>query len=163
MTEQHPTDYLFQQHAEQKSTRPPTDQQHPITPSQELFNQWFKSCPCVAAPRVVKWIATQAAEWGWQQRDATVPQELQERADQELEACCEYIHGEVEMSLYNGLRAARRPKPPISKEQALESLAAIENMSDQYVQFEQDIDIIRRALKSIPEKDNNRPERATHD
>ena len=23
MTEQHPTDYLFQQHAEQKSTRPP--------------------------------------------------------------------------------------------------------------------------------------------
>jgi hypothetical protein len=59
-------------------------------------------------------MATRAAQWG---------------ADQELEACCEWIaaypwldHPEL---LIKQLRAARRPKPPSLKEQALDELDGI--------------------------------------
>ena len=75
--------------------------QHPITPPPALVQQWLKERP------VGEWahgyLATQAARWG---------------ADQELEACVKWIEDE-------DLRAARRPKPPSLKEQALEEL---ENM-----------------------------------
>ena len=78
--------------------------QHPITPPPELVEEWAN-----AAAHEFD-IATQAAQWG---------------ADQELEACCEWLFkyqydGEVPL-----LRAARRPKPPSLKEQALKELRVI--------------------------------------
>ena len=46
-------------------------------------------------------------------------------ADQELEACCEWLHSSLpgyDKHYADYLRAARRPKPPSLKEQALEML-----------------------------------------
>jgi len=43
-------------------------------------------------------------------------------ADQELEACCEWMKLEGHEYEHNVLFAARRPKPPSLKEQALEAL-----------------------------------------
>jgi hypothetical protein len=56
---------------------------------------------------LANYLCTQAAQWG---------------ADQELEACCEWLakkQGHSGTLLFNALRAARRPKPPSLKEQAL--------------------------------------------
>jgi hypothetical protein len=80
-------------------------------------------------------ITTQAARWG---------------ADQELEACCEWLSQWRCMFGDNrpqvGLRAARRPKPPSLKEQALEALKDIEC---EYV-IGATTSTIRRALEALP-------------
>jgi hypothetical protein len=86
-------------------------QQHPITPPPELVKQWREApefsalSPCVmvtVTTTKLQDIATQAARWG---------------ADQELEACCEWLKADPE--LVDEIRADRRPKPPSLKEQAL--------------------------------------------
>jgi hypothetical protein len=81
--------------------------QHPITPPPELLDEWCMD------PTLSNWrdIATKAAQWG---------------ADQELEACCEWI---PELTPWDAeqLRAARRPKPPSLKEQALHELNDVYN------------------------------------
>jgi hypothetical protein len=86
-----------------------TDQQHPITPPPELVQQWFKQAHESADPdnqlSYYDFIATAAAQWG---------------ADQELDACCEVLRGELKVLrsefnysfLVDPLRKARRPKPP---------------------------------------------------
>ena len=93
-------------------------QQHPIVPPWELVQQWREApefsalSPCVmvtVTTTKLQDIATQAARWG---------------SDQELEACCEWFKADPE--LINELRAARRPKPPSLKEQAL---SALENLN----------------------------------
>ena len=93
--------------------------QHPITPPPELVTDW---CGQLArendyGPTCVYDIATQAARWG---------------ADQELEACCEWLRTKSKTALWQteALRAARRPKPPSLKEQALAELAEWENVMD---------------------------------
>ena len=77
-----------------------TNQQHPITPPPELVQQWAD----MLASRSDEAVFTRAAQWG---------------ADQELEACCEWFTSE---GYTVSLRAARRPKPPSLKEQALYEL-----------------------------------------
>jgi hypothetical protein len=83
-----------------------TNQQHPITPPPELWGHWHE----VSRGRVSE-LATQAAQWG---------------ADQELEACCEWL-AKPEVALTgkgpNDLRDARRPNPRSLKKQALKELA----------------------------------------
>ena len=82
-----------------------TDQQHPITPPLKLVQQWASESYGSSFD-----IATRAAQWG---------------ADQELEACCEWLDrrlfGRDEI---RQLHAARRPKPLSLKEQALKELNA---------------------------------------
>jgi hypothetical protein len=72
-------------------------------------------------------VATKAARWG---------------ADQELEACCQELPG-----LANFLRAARRPKQPTLKEQALQRLESLEKLADA-MGYNSD-DTIRRALEAL--------------
>ena len=104
---------------------------HPITPSPDLVQQWLGErygrvvVPGEASIRV----ATQAARWG---------------ADQELEACCEWLneHG-YDITAFFRLRAARRPKPPSLKEQAL----ALVNSNKPYLD-DTAMDIIRQALET---------------
>jgi hypothetical protein len=100
----------------------------PITPPPELVQQWeeqFLERPRINGYFIQPYIATQAAQWG---------------ADQELDACCiELTEKIITNSFYEGdkthsswrelasivvrkLRAARRPKPPNLKEQALKAL-----------------------------------------
>jgi hypothetical protein len=117
----------------------------PINPPPELVKQWL------AEPEYVSgWngkctmisvtdhrfsnICAKAAQWG---------------ADQELEACCEWLVSEgwfkYEHEAVEDLRVARRPKPPSLKEQALNAhnrMMAGEETQDDWA-------IVRRALEAL--------------
>ena len=67
-------------------------------------------------------------------------------ADQELEACCEWLAFETPEPYINALRAARRPKPPSLKEQAL---AVITNAAICDHLSTEDEAILRRALEAL--------------
>jgi hypothetical protein len=117
-----------------------TDQSSPITPPPELVQQWFKQAHESADPAnqlsYYDFIATAAAQWG---------------ADQELEACCEWLKDPCAAdmpSLAKDLRYSRRPKPPSLKEQALERLMNLEQGTNP--PGFNDYDTIRRALKALP-------------
>ena len=115
-----------------------TNQTFPITPPPELVQKLRKEAP-------------------WGIRDAGVTRELcliadayRAGADQELEACCEWLDrrlfGRDEIA---ELRAARRPKPPSLRKQAYDAL-------DTYIYGEPDpkdkertYNTIRRALEQL--------------
>ncbi len=82
----------------------------------------------------VEWmqhVSEKAAQWG---------------ADQELEACCEWLNRVGHFVVGAELRAARRPKPPSLKGKALNALNAVDSFGN-----EGDRDTIRRALEALPE------------
>lgn len=111
-----------------------TDQQHPITASPELVQQWLEDSPEDDELGIADYIATQAARWG---------------ADQELEACCEWLRSSLpgyDKHYADYLRAARRPKPPSLKEQAL---AVLDHTPKGWGLAEVDLDTIRRALEQL--------------
>ena len=114
--------------------------QHPITPPPELVQQWAKGA------RLPDRLATEAQ---WQQRFAL--QAAQWGADQELEACCEWLCAKSKTALWqtDALRAARRPKPPSLKEQAFALLNIVETSDDACSSW--DLSTIRRALEELPE------------
>ena len=87
-------------------------------------------------PDLQHYITTQAAQWG---------------ADQELEACCEWLRKDGYIAILPPrLRAARRPKPPSLKDQALRILAENGTTLDGRIELEpEDIPIIRRALEQL--------------
>lgn len=69
-------------------------------------------------------------------------------ADQELEACVKWIEDcGYHPSVPEDFRAARRPKPPSLKEQALEALEHILHNSS----TELGAETIRRALEALPQ------------
>jgi hypothetical protein len=79
----------------------------------------------------------------------TLTELAQKIADQELEACCKLL----ELSDSNArefLTAARRPKPPILKEQALDQLRSIE-IDLTRCGMGISVETIRHALESLPE------------
>ena len=94
--------------------------QNPITPPTELVQQWAD----MLSSRSDQAVFTMAAQWG---------------ADQELEACCDLVPG-----LTGYIRAARRPKPPSLKDQAL---AVLDDCSDRLDSAHENT--IRRALESL--------------
>jgi hypothetical protein len=123
---------------------------NPITPPPELVQQWREApefsalSPCVMVTVTntkLQDIATQAAQWG---------------ADQELEACCELTRDNDGYDAALALRAARRPKSPSLKEQALEALKHAPEPSypnpitlltaDEHA-------LIRRALEQLPDNE----------
>jgi hypothetical protein len=123
---------------------------HPITPPPKLVREWlgtyFGTTIAGEVSEVELALATQAAQWG---------------ADQELEACCEWLKQEREEPGWANrinlhfLRAARRPKPPSLKEQALREL---KNWTDEkhgpggevFLCEGLSVAIIRRALEALP-------------
>ena len=80
---------------------------------------------------------------GW---DKAIALAYQAGADRELEACCEWLCEDSMPKNSNRLRAARRPKPPNLKEQALNALEVIPKL----VGFESERDAIRQALETLP-------------
>ena len=90
--------------------------EHPITPPPyELVGQWVKQWQQTShKPNdLYVHIATAAAQWG---------------ADQELDACCEWVNNNLDAYwARTSLRAARRPKTPSLKEQAFRELGDIYN------------------------------------
>ena len=110
-------------------------EQHLITPLTTLGHTWIEDWhrAKVKHTDIYSFLITQAAQWG---------------ADQELEACCEWLEQQTlcgHRDLIPSLHAARRPKPPSLKEQALEEVGVFEGMGTC------NIDIIRRALESLPD------------
>lgn len=72
-------------------------------------------------------------------------------ADQELEACCEWLDWQnlaTHSDLIPSLRAARRPKAPSLKEQALEAMDRCDN-EIWCEETERDLAIIRTALEQL--------------
>ena len=117
-------------------------QPSPITPPPELVQQWVEKSvsehhPGVACSLVGR-LATAAAQWG---------------ADQELEACCEWLGmckpHQVLASVPADLRATRRPKPQSETDQALEALNQMDKPLG--VVTAKRASIIRRALERLKE------------
>ena len=105
----------------------------PIVPPPELVDKWFNQSPYINPEG---YIAIQAAQWG---------------ADQELDACAEWVG-----SMFHGyktwadeLRADRRPRPPTLKEQGLAALDQLKTkaLCSNSVTAES---IIRLALQALP-------------
>jgi hypothetical protein len=113
-----------------------------ITPSPELVQQWLgEFFGCMVSGELSdseRFLTTRAAQYG---------------ADQELEACCEWLRESVcEGGWSQHLRAARRPKPMSLKEQALQALSEAVKMADDVPPegiCSSQADIIRRALEQI--------------
>ena len=109
--------------------------EHPITPPPELAAKWVAEIydhPAVPLHSITLQLVERAAQWG---------------ADQELEACCEWLHAWTQDKHPGGienLRAARRPKPPSLKEQALETLKYPKDFWS-----EAEVDTIRLALEQL--------------
>jgi len=80
----------------------------------------------------------------------TATELAQQIADQELEACCEWLVNHNWRSVEPALRAARRPKPPTLKEQALMALEDGDTGPGASL-TSNEVDIIRRALEQLPE------------
>ena len=102
---------------------------HPITPPPELTDKWNN------LPLRTEKIFVIAARWG---------------SDQELEACVKWFDNQTlvyHRDLEHTLLAARRPKPPSLKEQALKALN--KSFEDNKVTY-LDSSIIRRALEALP-------------
>jgi len=109
-----------------------TQQQHLITPPPELVAAWCREAD--DNEPMFPQVAAKAAQWG---------------ADQELEACCEWVSQWTPRwpdgtRPEDELRAARRPKPPSLKEQAL---TALDDASDRLNAAHENI--IRRALEQL--------------
>ena len=109
-------------------------EQHPITPPPKLVREWMERTQYDEHTWFYEsYIAEQAARWG---------------ADQELEACCEWLEERIGGIYPRELRAARRPKPPSIKQQAIEALQRAE---EGWRPIPEDCDIIRRALEALPD------------
>jgi hypothetical protein len=137
-----------------------TKQQHPISPPSDLVEKWIPPHLC-SSHLLKQWkvshhtfttllqgIADNAAQWGYDQREP----EIQAAADQELEACCNWLDGfnPHTDAVIADLRAARRPKPPSLKEQAREALETLNQTWTTPKELDAVI-IIRRALEALPE------------
>jgi hypothetical protein len=99
--------------------------------------QWIKEFSQPNDPRWQEYeqdIATRAAQWG---------------ADQELEACCEWLDRNCPSVGAHHLHTERRPKPPSLKEQALDELDGIAAVFRMSHGGDLVCDKIRRALEQL--------------
>jgi hypothetical protein len=113
-----------------------------ITPPLELLREWCRSSrEHEDLEQFWRYIAIQAAQWG---------------ADQEMEAIIHWlitgpyaflVLGRSHDNLVHDLRAARRPKPPSLKEEAL---ALLDQHEEGWRPSPKDWDTIRRAIEALP-------------
>jgi hypothetical protein len=116
---------------------------HPITPSPEEFAEWLAKAKSLHPDAKSGFIAGEVARLAYQAG-----------ADLELEECIHWlITGPYGASIacnadhmIGDLRAARRPKPPSLKKQALRRLLDLERGADPSLS---DYDTIRRALEQL--------------
>ena len=123
-----------------------TNQQHPITPPPALINQWLgEFFGCTVNGGITdsdRYLATKAAYWG---------------ADQELEACCEWLQDpDLNVDTYKLRTARRRPKPQSLNDIALKMLDTIERDAHYLPEI---TDTIRRALLSNIDDFNKIPQK----
>ena len=105
--------------------------QHLIIPPPEMVEKWVRMLEYLPDKQVF----SEVAQWG---------------ADQELEACCEwFVQDWADIETADKLRAARRPKPPSLKEQALKALKVLPTPEGQVTLDITDLNTIRRALEQL--------------
>ena len=122
------------------------DNSFPMVPPPELVDEWRRApeytdglkkltMVTITVDRL-QYIATQAAQYG---------------ADQELEACCEWLdEGFGGVGNFPAtLRAARRPKPPSLRELALESVKRFEESGEFFSDQMRELEFIRKALEQL--------------
>jgi hypothetical protein len=117
---------------------------HPVVPPPEILKKWEDD-----------WFGER------ENVDVLLVQAVQYGADQELEACCEWMRGVPDF--YTGseidLRAARRPKPPSLAEQGLKLLeppsGPVMLSTPEYRLTEFQAQIIRAALNHLAELEDN--------
>jgi hypothetical protein len=104
-------------------------------PPNETVDAWAVKYEGHMPHWVLRHLAAEAAKWG---------------ADQELEACCEWLDERAVLNGSTALRIARRPKPPSLRKQAYDAL-------DTYIYGEPDpkdkertYNTIRKALEELP-------------
>ena len=115
--------------------------QHPITPPTELVQQWWHEAALrkYNGADADKHVTSMAAQWG---------------ADRELEAClnCMNEWGAINNSfggeLADELRAARRPKPPSLKQQALKARENVRRFAGDSASWE----VLDRAIEALPDE-----------
>jgi hypothetical protein len=107
-----------------------------------LFTEWLdeamRHTSLNAKPgTVAAMVADRAAQWG---------------ADQELEACCEWLRSQHHSDTWpNRLRAARRPKPPTLAEQGCNALDAYIYGNPDHGDKQNTYNTIRAALNRLAE------------
>ena len=106
---------------------------HHITPPQWQMDAWQARIETMGAD--VPSILLEVSQWG---------------ADQELEACLGEVSFLNSRALADRVRAARRPKPPSLKEQALMALDDGDTAPGACL-TSNEADIIRRALEALPD------------
>jgi len=109
--------------------------QHPMNPPTHMYDEWIDQAQALHPSKSWDYISGEIARLAYQAG-----------ADQELEACCGWVHRYA--SLGKELRAARRPQPPSLKEQALavvENSAICDHLSPEHEA------ILRRALEALPD------------
>ena len=108
--------------------------QHPITPPPELVQQWAQNRGYSCPNELWEYLATQAARWG---------------ADQELEACIEWLDRNSPVIGGFHLRIDRRPKPPSLRELAMESVKRFEESGEFFADQMRELAFIRKALEQL--------------
>ena len=122
--------------------------EHPIAPPPELFAEWLAEAKRLHPGESTGFIAGEVAQLAYRAG-----------ADLELAACCVWLEWQTfcnHRDLIPSLRAARRPKPPSLKEQALAILDPSHTYGsitreDEYRISVAKAEIIRRALEQLPE------------
>ncbi len=112
---------------------------HPVKVPPELFAEWLQAAVEEHGSKpgtVAGIVAARAAQWA---------------ADQELEACCEWLGGSGYAGTGLTLRAARRPKPPTLAEQALASLPEDAGKYDFTAITTPQLSVVRAALTRLAE------------
>ena len=112
-------------------------EQHPITPPPEMVQQ-------------LQDVALFGGDNQQSYELSLITAAFRAGADRELDACAEWLVLNGWGQAVNGLRAARRPKPPSLREQALGALYAIATGADDTREFHQDLETIKAALESLP-------------
>jgi hypothetical protein len=138
----------------------PNQGEGPPVPPQGLVGQWLcddgypwdpsEHVTVTITTNRLRNVAAKAAAWGYQEAMATITEREQAAADAELEACCQWLNSKDFRRLSAAFRAARRPKPPSLREQALEAISRL-CASVIHDDLKDDAAIVRRALEQLPD------------
>jgi hypothetical protein len=104
--------------------------QHLIIPPSEMVEKWVRMLEYLPDKQVF----SEVAQWG---------------ADQELEACCEWLEANGYPGTAFELNDLRRPQPPSLKAQALKALKVLPTPDGQVTLDITDLNTIRRALEAL--------------
>ena len=109
-----------------------------LMPPANLMKEWYDECR--ASEKPLHWplfSVLKAAQWG---------------ADQQLEACCDWVEkNDMLKRAHHDLRAHCRPKPPSLKQQALQALETAD-IGYSVTLTPAEGSMVRRALEALPDE-----------